>query len=51
MEFEIQFINEIILKFDRTALYEAVDKGNLEIIKLLLAKNELNINTLNISNN
>ena len=33
-----------------TALYLAVDKGNIEIIKLLLSNDKLDINIINIFN-
>ena len=34
---------------DKTALYLAIEKGNIEIIKLLLKNNELDINCININ--
>lgn len=34
--------------FQKTAFYSAVEKENYDIIKLLLTKDELNANTLNI---
>ena len=33
-----------------TALYLAVDKGNIEIIKLLLSNDKLDINIMNVFN-
>lgn len=42
MKFEIK-INE------KTALYTAIKKENIEIVKLLLASDIININFLNIS--
>ena len=40
--------NEILILFYKTALYLAVEKGNIEIIKLLLSNDKLDINILNI---
>lgn len=37
--------------FYLTSLYLAVENENIEIIKLLLTNDKLNINILNISNN
>ena len=42
-------MNKIITKFDKTAIYYAIEKENIEIIKLLLANNKLIINIINIS--
>ena len=36
--------------FHKTALYLAVEKENIEIIKLLLTNDQLDINLLNILN-
>ncbi len=36
--------NDIYIKFYKTALYLAVEKENIEIIKLLLANDTLDIN-------
>ena len=33
---------------NKTPLYFAVEKGNIEIIKLLLQNNEIDVNILNI---
>ena len=49
MEFKINYLNRISFYFYQTALYLAVEKENIEIIKLLLSNNKLNINILNIS--
>lgn len=36
--------NKILLKFNKTAFYFAVEKENMKIIKLLLQNNNLNVN-------
>ena len=36
--------NNILLKFNKTAFYFAVEKENMKIIKLLLQNNNLNVN-------
>ena len=43
-----QIIYEISMKFYKTALYLAVEKENIEIVKLLLTNDKLDINILNI---
>ena len=49
MQFKITYCNEIyIYIFYKTALYCAVEKENIEIIKLLLTYEKLDINILNI---
>lgn len=48
MKFVICFFNEILYIFYKTALYQAIDNENMEIIKLLLSCDKLNINTYNI---
>ena len=40
---------ELIFYIYKTALYLAVEKENIEIIKLLLSNDKLDINILNIS--
>ena len=50
MKFKIISFNEIIKYFYKTALYLAVEKENIEIVKLLLNNNQLDINFLNIFN-
>lgn len=40
--------NEILHIFYKTALYQAIENENMEIIKLLLLCDRLNINTYNI---
>ena len=39
---------KFILKYYETALYLAVEKGNIEIIKLLLENEKIDTNILNI---
>lgn len=39
------------LNFDLTPLFVAIDKGNVEIVKLILTSNKLNINSINIISN
>ena len=58
MEFKIIYFNQIqndifqynyhIIDSYKTALYLAVENENIEIIKLLLTNNRLDINVLNI---
>ena len=36
--------NEILIKLYKTALYLAVEKENVEIIKLLLSNNKIDVN-------
>lgn len=36
--------------FQKTAFYNAVDKGNIEVIKLLMTNEKLDINIPNIYN-
>ena len=43
----MKFLYNIIYK---TALYLAVEKGNIEIVRLLLTNDKLDINLLNILN-
>lgn len=46
--------NYILMKFEihtqKTAFYNAVDKGNVEVIKLLLSYDKIDTNILNINN-
>ena len=44
------YLNEILIKIHKTALYTAVEKENIEIIKLLLTNENIDINILNIFN-
>ena len=46
--FKSKYLNEIIFDLYHTALYLAVEKENLEIIKLLLTNDNIDINILNI---
>ena len=48
MRYKNSFINEILFKFNKSALFIAVEKGNIEIIKLLLSHKRLNINIINV---
>ena len=48
--FTIICFNIVMIKFYKTALYLAVEIGNAEIVKLLLTKDKLDINIINISN-
>ena len=48
MIFKANNFNEIILYLYKTALYLAVEKENIEIIKLLLKNDKLDINIINI---
>ena len=40
----------IYFKFHETPLYKAIEKDNLEIVKLLLAHEKLNVNLKTIHN-
>ena len=50
MEFKIIYLNKIIILcfFDETALYLACLKENVEIVKLLLNNEKIDINTIKI---
>ena len=48
IQFKIIYFNKITIQFYKTVLYTAVEKENIEIIKLLLANDKINVNTLNI---
>ena len=50
MKFKIIYFNEILSLFYKTVLFTAVEKGNVEIIKLLLANDKIDVNILNIIN-
>lgn len=41
-------MNEVISVFYKTALFVAVEKENTEIVKLLLTKEDIDVNILNI---
>lgn len=45
--FYVQFLMKFIHKYHETPLYIAVDKGNIEIVKLLLSCEKIDINALN----
>ena len=40
MEFSIKSFNEIMTRFNKTALYFAVEKENIEIVQLLISNNK-----------
>ena len=46
IKFEITFFNEIKKLFYITALYLAVQRGNIEIIKLLLSNDKIDPNII-----
>ena len=47
MKFKNKYFNEIILNIlNKTAFYLAVEKGNIEIINLLLSNDKLDINII-----
>ena len=46
--FKFKWLNEIWLWFYKTALYLAIENGNIDHVKLLLTNNKLDINILNI---
>ena len=48
MKLIIKTLNEIISRINKTALYHAVEKENIEIIQLLLSNNKIDVNILNI---
>ena len=57
MKFKIEYFDEIwgylfqwnsIKNFFKTPLYKAVENENIEIIKLLLSANNIDINAINI---
>ena len=49
IQFQIVLLNEIILYiFNKTSLYLAIEKGNVEIVKLLLTNDNLDVNIMNI---
>lgn len=49
MKLKINFFNEIIfIYFDKTALFIAIEKGNTEIVDILLSRKNTDINAKNI---
>ena len=48
MKFQIKIFNQIISWINKTALYYAVEKENIEIIQLLLSNDKIDVNILNI---
>ena len=48
MEFKSLYLNEIIIMFNRSPFYLAVERENIEIIKLLLTNDKLDVNYLYI---
>lgn len=44
----MKYLNEIYFLFHQTALYGAIEENNIEIVKLLLSNEKLNINILNV---
>ena len=47
MKFKIISFNKILITFYRTALHKTVEKGNIEIIKLLLEQPNVNLSIKN----
>lgn len=45
MKFKIKYFNEIHLLICETAFYCAVKRGNIEMVKLLLTCDRIDINT------
>ena len=48
MIFKIINLNEIHIYIHKTALFTAVEKGNIEIIKLLLTNEKIEVDTLSV---
>lgn len=46
----IRFLMKFMLIFYKTAFYTAVEKGNIEMIKILLSSDKIDANILNILN-
>ena len=44
MKFKFIFFNKVCMNFYKTILCIAIEKGNTEIVKLLLTNNKLDIN-------
>lgn len=47
MQLQIHF-NRIMISFYKTALFSAIENDNLDIVKLLLSDNRIDINILNV---
>ena len=47
ISFKIIYFNKILITFYRTALHKTVEKGNIEIIKLLLEQPNVNLSIKN----
>ena len=48
MKFKSILLNEIIIYLNKTILYLAIEKENIDVIKILLANDKLDINNFNI---
>ena len=48
MKFSTIWLNIIFTKIHKTALYKAIEKENIEIIKFLLSNRDVNVNIPNI---
>lgn len=48
MTFKIMCFNEIMIWFYKTALFEAIEKENVEIVKLLMQNDNIDVNIINI---
>lgn len=46
----IRFLMKSVFIFNKTAFYTAVEKGNIEMIKILLSSDKIDANILNILN-
>lgn len=38
----------LLISFHRTPLHAATDKGNIEVVRLLLTKEDINVNIISI---
>lgn len=47
IEFKIMYLNEILIIFYKTALFAAVKNKNIDIIKLLLTNDQIDVNLIN----
>ena len=48
MKFKSILLNEIIIYLNKNILYLAIEKENIDVIKILLANDKLDINNFNI---